>query len=353
MTSLPFGPPVEPMLARNVEAIPDGSGWLYEPKWDGFRTLVFYDGDQVYLQSRDLKPMGRYFPELVSGLAEVLEAPMVLDGEVVIMGARGLEFETLQMRIHPAASRIRKLAAETPATFVAFDLLAYDADDLRHQPFSARHRRLIEVTERVEPPLILTPATEDHSTALSWFDRFEGAGFDGVIAKRLDGVYQPGVRALMKIKHLRTADCVVAGFRWLTKHEGDAVGSLLLGLYDDAGVLHHVGHTSSFTMAKKRELTSMLAPYMSEDSSDGFGQGRTPGTPSRWTSGKQVDWNRLRPELVCEVAFDHLQGDRFRHGTTFQRWRPDKPPEACTYDQLDVATPAELQALLREVRDSR
>jgi ATP-dependent DNA ligase len=353
VTPLPFGPPVEPMLARNSEAIPDGSGWLYEPKWDGFRTLVYHDGNEVYLQSRDLKPMGRYFPELLSGLAKVLDVPMVLDGEVVVMGERGLEFETLQMRIHPAESRIRKLAAEIPATFVAFDLLAYEDEDLRQQPFAERHRRLLDVLGGVEPPLILTPSTEDHATALSWFDRFEGAGFDGVIAKRLDGVYQPGVRALMKIKHLRTADCVVAGFRWQTKLEGQAVGSLLLGLYDEAGVLHHVGHTSSFTMAKKRELTSLLEPYISEDESDGFGQGRTPGTPSRWSSGKEQSWTRLRPELVCEVAFDHLQGDRFRHGTTFQRWRPDKPPEDCTYDQLDTATPAELQELLREVRESR
>jgi ATP-dependent DNA ligase len=353
MSALPFGPPIEPMLARSSEAIPDGDGWLYEPKWDGFRTLVFYDGTDIYLQSRDLKPMGRYFPELVAGLREVLQGPVVLDGEVVVMGDRGLEFETLQMRIHPAESRVRRLSQETPASFVAFDLLAEGDDDLRAAPFEERHRRVVALTEGTAAPLSLTPSTLDASTAQDWFERFEGAGFDGVVAKRLDGVYQPGVRAMLKIKHLRTADCVVAGFRWLTKHEGEAVGSLLLGLYDEAGVLHHVGHTSSFTMAKKRELAGMLEPYVSEDGSEGFGGGRTPGAPSRWSSGKDVSWVRLRPELVCEVSFDHLQGDRFRHGTTFQRWRADKPPEACTYDQLDTAPPAELQELLREVRGSR
>jgi ATP-dependent DNA ligase len=257
------------------------------------------------------------------------------------------------MRIHPAESRIRRLSKETPATFVAFDLLADGTDDLCAAPFEERHRRLVALTEEAASPLGLTPSTLGRDTAQDWFERFEGAGFDGVVAKRLDGNYQPGVRAMLKIKHLRTADCVVAGFRWLTKHEGEAVGSLLLGLYDDAGVLHHVGHTSSFTMAKKRELVGMLAPQITEDDTEGFGGGRVPGAPSRWSSGKDVSWMRLRPELVCEVSFDHLQGDRFRHGTTFQRWRPDKPPQACTYDQLDTATPAELRELLREVRQSR
>ncbi|MGE0227264.1 MAG: ATP-dependent DNA ligase [Dehalococcoidia bacterium] len=351
MTPLPFEPPLEPMLAKNADAIPDGGGgWLYEPKWDGFRTLVYFDGDEVYLQSRDLKPMGRYFPELVTGLRDALHAPVILDGEVVVMGAGGLDFGLLQMRIHPAESRIRKLSAEIPATFVAFDLLAEGDEDLRDQPFEERHRRLLTATEGAGLPFILTPATDDRALAQDWFTRFEGAGFDGVIAKRLVDRYQPGVRAMLKIKHLRTADCVVAGFRWQTKYEGEAVGSLLLGLYDDAGVLHHVGHTSSFTMAKKRELTALLAPYRTEDDTDGFGGGRTPGAPSRWSSGKDVAWNRLRPELVCEVSFDHLQGDRFRHGTTFQRWRPDKPPEDCTYSQLDVAAPAELRELLDDVR---
>ncbi|MBX7110335.1 MAG: ATP-dependent DNA ligase [Dehalococcoidia bacterium] len=332
--------------------MPDGGGgWLYEPKWDGFRTLVYFDGDEVYLQSRDLKPMGRYFPELVSGLRETLPTPVILDGEVVVMGAAGLDFGLLQMRIHPAESRIRKLSAEIPATFVAFDLLAEGDEDLRTHPFEERHRRLLAATKGAAAPFVLTPSTKDRDLAQDWFTRFEGAGFDGVIAKRLSDRYQPGVRAMLKIKHLRTADCVVAGFRWQTKYEDEAVGSLLLGLYDDAGVLHHVGHTSSFTMAKKRELTALLAPYRTEDDADGFGGGRTPGAPSRWSSGKDVAWNRLRPELVCEVSFDHLQGDRFRHGTTFRRWRPDKPAEHCTYSQLDVAAPAELRELLDDVRD--
>jgi len=296
--------------------------------------------------------MARYFPELVSGLPTVLLEPIVLDGEVVVMGEHGLDFEALQMRIHPAESRIRRLAAETPATFVAFDLLAQADEDLRGAPFAERRARLLSAVGGAAPPLKLTPSTEDRALAQSWFERFEGAGFDGVIAKRLDAVYEPGVRAMVKVKHLRTADCVVAGFRWLTKHEGRAVGSLLLGLYDDAGILHHVGHTSSFTMATRRGLVSMLAPYVTDDAAGGFGRGRTPGTPSRWSSGKDVKWVRLWPELVCEVTFDHLQGDRFRHGATFQRWRPDKPPEACIYEQIDTALPAELHDLLLEVREA-
>ncbi|MEX2372848.1 MAG: ATP-dependent DNA ligase, partial [Dehalococcoidia bacterium] len=244
--ALPFQPPLEPMLAAIQDTIPDGDGWLYEPKWDGFRALVFFDGTQIYLQSRDSRPLGRYFPEVEAGLVEVLPGPAVLDGEVVVMTDHGLDFDALQLRLHPAESRVRKLAAETPAQFVAFDLLADGGEDLRGDPFQERHARLTSMLASARPPLYRTPSTTDHAQAEDWFERFEGAGFDGVIAKRLDDVYRPGVRSLVKIKHRRTADCVVAGFRWAKDHAGVAVGSLLLGLYDAQGVLHHVGHTSSF-----------------------------------------------------------------------------------------------------------
>ncbi len=346
---LPFQPPLEPMLAALADEIPGGDGWLYEPKWDGFRALVFFDGSSLYLQSRDLRPLGRYFPEVERGLAAVLPGPMVLDGELVILTAGGLAFDALQMRLHPAESRVRKLADEIPAHFVAFDMLADGDEDLRDRPFEERHQRLWARLPEDARPLLHTPSTRDVEQARDWFDRFEGAGFDGVIAKRLDGVYQPGVRSLVKIKHSRTADCVVGGLRWAKGQEGTAVASLLLGLYDADGVLHHVGHTSSFKAPEKRMLAEQLAPYIIpvEDDSTGFGRGRTPGAPSRWTGGRDTAWVRLRPELVCEVKFDHLQGDRFRHGTTFQRWRPDKPPESCAYDQLEAAVPQELQALLR------
>lgn len=344
--ALPLLPPVAPMLAASQDRIPEGKGWLYEPKWDGFRAIVYFDGQQTYIQSRDSRPLGRYFPELVSGLTEVLPSPMVLDGEIVRMTEGGLDFGMLQMRLHPAESRVRKLAEEIPTTFVAFDLLADDGRDLREAPLEVRHSRLRELLTEDRPPLVRTPFTLDAARAKDWFERFEGAGFDGVIAKRLDQIYQPGVRAMVKVKHARTADCVVAGFRWAKEAEGTAVGSLLLGLYDEAGVLHHVGHTSSFKAAEKRALVERLSPYVTTDESEGFGGGRTPGAPSRWSGGKDVSWVRLRPELVCEVSFDQLQGDRFRHGSTFVRWRPDKPARQCTYDQLEVAVPAELRELL-------
>lgn len=344
--ALPFQPPVEPMLAAIGDAIPDGDGWLYEPKWDGFRCLAYYDGSEVYLQSRDSRPLGRYFPEVEAAVRSLLDRPMVLDGEVVIITDHGLDFGLLQQRLHPAESRVRKLSVEIPASFVAFDLLAEGDADLRGVPLAERHARLLDVLPEDRPPVFRTPWTRDASLAGDWFQRFEGAGFDGVVAKRLDEAYQPGVRSMVKVKHVRTADCVVGGFRWAKEREGVAVGSLLLGLYDEQGVLHHVGHTSSFKAAEKRELTERLAPLVADDESRGFGRGRTPGTPSRWSSGAEAAWVRLEPELVCEVAFDHLQGDRFRHGTTFRRWRPDKPPEACTYSQLDTAVPAELRDLL-------
>ena len=345
---LPVRPPIPPMLARLTGEIPEGEGWLYEPKWDGFRTIVFFDGAEAYLQSRDLKPMGRYFPELQAALARILPHPLVVDGEVVIMGERGLDFDALQLRIHPAESRVRMLAAQTPSSFVAFDLLADGEEDLRHLPFAERRRRLEAVAAGLPPPFYLTPATTDTTVAQDWFERFEGAGLDGVIAKRLEVAYLPGQRANAKIKHLRTVDCVVGGFRWNKGETGKSVGSLLLGLYDDHGVLHHVGHTSSFKAVEKRALVDKLAPLVTDDESLGFGRGRTPGAPSRWTAGKDTSWVRLRPELVCELTFDYLQGDRFRHAATFQRWRPDKPPRECTFDQLVTTVPFELEQVFAQ-----
>lgn len=344
---LPVQPPIAPMLARLSAELPDGDGWLYEPKWDGFRAIAFWDGRQLLLQSRDLKPLGRYFPELEEALQRVLTANVIVDGEIVIAGQAGLDFDALLQRIHPAASRVRKLAAETPASFVGFDLLAAEGDSLLGEPLAVRRARLEQVLGRSPAPFHLTPATRERSVARGWFERFEGAGLDGVVAKRLDQPYLPGERAMLKIKHQRTSDCVVAGFRWNKDQQGTSVGSLLLGLYDSAGVLHHVGHTSSFKQDQKRALVGFLEPYRTADgaASGGFGRGRTPGEPSRWTQGRDLSWERLRPELVCEVSFDHLQGDRFRHATTFLRWRPDKPPAECTYDQLTSPVPMVLQEI--------
>ena len=336
------------MLAKLSKEIPAEPGWIYEPKWDGFRCIAFVDGGEVYLQSRDKKPLARYFPELVSGLAQVLDRNLVLDGEIVIMGPNGLDFDALQMRLHPAESRVLKLAKENPASFVAFDLLADGGDDLRSEPFSQRRSRLEKCLASVAPPLYLTPATKDEVKAAHWFEQFEGAGFDGVIAKPESGVYRPGMRAMAKIKHLRSADCVVGGFRWGRGEEGVSVGSVLLGLHDSSGVLHLVGHTSSFSAEKRKELVELFRPYLTDDSGDGFGAGRAPGGPSRWSKGKDLTWVRLRPELVCEVAFDHLQGQRFRHASRFIRWRPDKPPGECSFEQLEAPVPAELKAVFAD-----
>ncbi len=357
---LPFQPPVEPMLAKASDTLPEGDGWLYEPKWDGFRALVFRDGDDVYTQSRDLKPLDRYFPELAAPFREQLPERCVLDGEVVIAAADGLAFESLLLRIHPAESRVRLLAAETPASFVAWDLLALGDEDLRAVPQGERRRRLEAALAAVRPPIHVTPATTDRAMAADWFDRFEGAGLDGVVAKRLEGTYQPGKRAMLKIKHERTADCVVAGFRWHKNGPGTHVGSLLLGLFDDAGRLHHVGITSSFSWDRRAALVKELAPLRENalenhpwgewaewagfGSADASGQ-RLPGATSRWNRGKDLSWEPLRAERVAEVAYDHLQGDRFRHATTFVRWRLDKPPEACRYDQLETTAPYELAAI--------
>jgi ATP-dependent DNA ligase len=350
---LPVSPPIEPMLAKPAGAFPTDEGWLFEPKWDGFRALIFRDGDEVLIQSRDMKPLDRYFPELAAPLRASLPERCVLDGEVVIAGSDGrLDFDALLLRIHPAASRVRMLAAESPASFVAWDVLALGDDDLRRVPQAERRIRLEAILAEARPPVHLTPATRDRATAIDWFERFEGAGLDGVIAKRLDAPYQPGKRAMLKLKHQRTADCVVAGFRWHKDGPGSLIGSLLLGLFDAEGTLHHVGITASFTMARRAELVAELAPLRDDALADhpwagwaswaetvaASGQ-RVPGATSRWNRGRDLSWEALRPERVVEVAFDHLQGDRFRHGTTFVRWRPDKRPGDCRYDQL-AETPA-------------
>jgi ATP-dependent DNA ligase len=351
-------PPVEPMLAKLAHELPSGDGWLFEPKWDGFRAIVFRDGVRVYMQSRELKPLDRYFPELAEPLRAALPERAVVDGEIVIATPAGLDFDALQMRLHPAASRVAKLAAETPSSFVAFDLLAEGAHDLRAQPQSERRARLEAALGRADGRVHLTPCSRDRVVAADWFHRFEGAGLDGVIAKHESATYQPGKRVMIKVKHTRTADCVVGGFRWHKSGPGELVGSLLLGLYDDAGALHHVGFTSSFTAAARRRLAEELAPLRTGalDSHPWQEWGgaaadavRMPGATSRWSQGKDLSWEPVRIARVCEVAYDHLQGDRFRHAATFLRWRPDRVPESCRYDQLEVTPPAELAAIFRPV----
>jgi ATP-dependent DNA ligase len=349
--AFPIPPPVEPMLAKLTTELPEGEGWLFEPKWDGFRAIVFRDGDEVYIQSRDLRPLDRYFPELKAGLLAALPERAVVDGEIVIATEHGLDFDRLQLRLHPAASRVAKLAAETPSSFVAFDLLAEDGRDLRERPQAERRAALEKALARASGSIRLTPCTRDRRVAAEWFHRFEGAGLDGVIAKHETTTYQPGKRAMIKVKHTRTADCVVAGFRWHKNGPGELVGSLLLGLYDDRGKLHHVGVTASFTAVRRRELAQELEPLRKDALADHpwrewagpmDGTTRMPGGQSRWSAGKDLSWEPLRLERVCEVKYDHLQGDRFRHGTTFVRWRPDKRPRDCRYDQLETTPPAEL-----------
>ncbi|HUF06494.1 MAG TPA: ATP-dependent DNA ligase [Candidatus Binatia bacterium] len=353
----PFEPPLEPMLAKPAAAIPIGEGWIYEPKWDGFRALIFRDGSDLFVQSRDLKPLNRYFPELEAPLLAVggRSGRFVLDGEVVIARPDGgLDFDALLLRIHPAASRVKMLSEASPASFVAFDCLADGGEDLRERPFEERRAALGRLFASPPASVRLTPSTADPGVAQHWFDVLEGAGLDGVIAKRASDPYAPGKRTMAKIKHARTADCVVAGFRWHKNGPGTLVGSLMLGLYNDAGDLQSVGVTASFTMARRAELVEELEPYrhggmedhpwrdwaLAEASAVEQGR-RLPGAQSRWNRGKDLSWEAVRPELVCEVAFDHLQGDRFRHAATFRRWRPDRSPADCRYDQLDE-TPAAL-----------
>jgi ATP-dependent DNA ligase len=346
------------MLAKRVGDLPDGEGWIFEPKWDGFRALVFRDGDEVFIQSRDEKPLNRYFPDLLEPLQSQLPPRCVLDGEIVIAKGGRLEFEALQLRLHPAASRVNLVAKESPASMVFWDLLCLGDRDLRGAPFEERRAELESALANAAPPIHLTPATTERGAALDWFRRFEGAGLDGVMAKAAKGTYEANKRVMLKVKHERECDCVVAGFRWHKNGQSTAVGSLLLGLYDGQGALHHVGVSASFTASKRQELVEHLAPYREnaleghpwkhwaapEPDAAGDGQ-RIPGGKSRWSQGKDLSWEPLRPELVVEVAYDHMQGTRFRHTAQFRRWRTDKKPPECTYSQLEVVAPHELAAI--------
>ena len=347
------------MLAKRVDEIPpDVNAWFFEPKWDGFRAVVFRNGGELLIQSRDGKPLDRYFPELREPLLRELPQRCVLDGEIVIAHGGSLDFDALTLRIHPAASRVKTLASQLPASVVFFDLLQLEDRDLREEPFSSRRAELERILANVRAPLHLTPATQDPVTAQDWFIRFEGAGLDGVIAKPVTGPYTSDKRTMLKIKHERDCDCVVAGFRWHKGGEGSAVGSLLLGLYDAAERLQHVGVCASFTAAKREELVALLAPYREDAlrnhpwadwaSADAQASGRLPGGKSRWSAGKDLSWEPLRSELVVEVAYEHMQGSRFRHLAHFRRWRSDKAPKDCTYEQLEVIPPQELMSIFRE-----
>jgi ATP-dependent DNA ligase len=351
------------MLAKRVGELPAGEGWIFEPKWDGFRILVFRDGDELLIQSRDEKPLDRYFPELAAPLRSQLPQRCVLDGEIVVARGGALDFEALQMRIHPAASRVKLLASELPASVVFWDLLALDDRALTATPFDQRRAALEAALAGVSDPIHVTPATDDRTVATDWFCRFEGAGLDGVMAKARIGLYEPNKRVMFKVKHERDCDCVVAGFRWHKGGTGTAVGSLLLGLYDDGEALQHVGVSASFTEAKRRELGTFLAPYRENalanhpwkkwagDGLDAADYGRRrPGAKSRWSQGKDLSWEPLRPELVVEVAYDHMQGRRFRHTAQFRRWRPDKSPHDCRFAQLEVVPPQELAAIFADRR---
>jgi len=361
---LPVLPPVSPMLAKASPALPEGDGWSFEPKFDGFRCVVFRDGDSVELGSRNERPLTRYFPEILAPLRAALPDRAVVDGELVVVTDHGLDFDRLSLRIHPAESRVRMLAEQVPASFVAFDLLAEGDDDLRSLPFAARRARLEGVVRSAPPSVYLGPATTDRALAAVWFDHFEGAGLDGVIAKALAGPYQEGARAMVKVKHARTADCVVAGTR---EHKQGGVGSLLLGLYDATGTLHHVGVASSFAAPLRARLADDLAPYRDRAldghpwadwadwaAPEAVPPGRMPGGQSRWTGGKDLSWDPVRPERVVEVAYEHVQrvggspsveGGRFRHTARFVRWRPDRDAPSCTYAQLDEPVPTEFATL--------
>ena len=348
------------MLAKRVGELPADGDWIFEPKWDGFRALVFRDGDEILIQSRDEKPLNRYFPDLLEPLRSALPARCVLDGEIVIVKDNGLDFDALQLRLHPAASRVKLLSQQTPSSMVFFDLLCLGERDLRGEPFELRRRELESLLSSATPPIHLTPATTDRSVAADWFRRFEGAGLDGVIAKPTSGTYEPNKRVMLKVKHERDCDCVVAGFRWYKKGDRTLIGSLLLGLFDDAGALQHVGVCASFSAAKRKELAEFLEPYRKgalanhpwrawaeaeADATTDDGVKRMPGGQSRWSQGKDLSWEPLRPELVVEVAYEHMQGDRFRHMSQFRRWRTDKKPSDCTYAQLEVVPPQELEEI--------
>jgi ATP-dependent DNA ligase len=349
---LPIGPPLAPMLAKAIKTMPEGD-LLYEPKWDGFRCIIFRDGDEVELSSRGEKPLTRYFPELVEAARRELPERCVVDGEIVLRSGSVLDFEALQQRIHPAASRITLLAEQTPASFVAFDLLALDDESLMEVPFGERRDRLTSALARAEAPIHITPATDSYELAQQWFQEFEGAGLDGVIVKPRSIRYEPDKRIMFKVKHERTADCVVAGFRW--HKSGPIVGSLLLGLYGEGG-LQHVGVAASFPMKRREELVAELEPYRTEDLSEhpwgawaqqaGTSADRMPGAVSRWTGKKDLSWVALRPELVCEVAYESMEGNRFRHTARFRRWRTDRTPESCGYEQLEVPVAYDLDDIL-------
>jgi ATP-dependent DNA ligase len=354
---LPVMPPVSPMLAKAVRDIPPDMH--YEPKWDGFRAIVFRDGDEVELGSRNERPMTRYFPELVESLKANLPERCVVDGEVVIIRGDRLEFESLLLRIHPAASRVKLLATEIPASFIAFDLLALDDESLMEEPFRHRRARLEAALADARPPVHIAAGTTDIELARAWFDQFEGAGLDGIVAKPFDVLYRPDQRAMFKIKHERTADCVVAGYRW--HKTGPIVGSLLLGLYNAAGALQHVGVAASFPLKRRAELVDELRPYAMDDfaghpwaewaQAEAHAAGRLPGAVSRWNAKKDLSWTPLRPELVCEVTYEHMEGTRFRHTAHFQRWRPDRDPHTCTYAQLDEPVRYDLAQALSAGRD--
>jgi ATP-dependent DNA ligase len=357
---LPVIPPLLPMLAKRVGELPSGKDWVFEPKWDGFRALVFRDGDEILIQSRDEKPLNRYFPELLESLRLALPPRCVLDGEIVIVTNNGLDFDALQLRLHPAVKRVNLLSQQTPSSFVFFDLLCLGDQDLRGEPFQTRRRELELLIASAPPPIHVTPATQDRNVASDWFRRFEGAGLDGVMAKSALGTYEPNKRVMLKVKHERDCDCVVAGFRWYKKGERTLVGSLLLGLFDDAGTLQHVGVCASFGAEKRLELAEFLKTYRKDalvahpwkdwaeqgiEASAGEIPSRMPGGQSRWSQGKDLSWEPVRPELVVEVAYEHMQGSRFRHMAQFRRWRTDKKPSDCTYAQLEVVPPQELAAI--------
>jgi ATP-dependent DNA ligase len=351
------------MLAKRVGELPADGEWIFEPKWDGFRALVFRDGDEILIQSRDEKPLNRYFPELLDPLRSALPARCVLDGEIVIVKDNGLDFDALQLRLHPAASRVKLLSQQTPSSIVFFDLLSQGERDLRGEPFETRRRELELLLSSAQPPIHLTPATTERIIASDWFRRFEGAGLDGVMAKPPAGTYESNKRVMLKVKHERDCDCVVAGFRWYKKGDRTLIGSLLLGLFDDSGALQHVGVCASFGAAKRKELAEFLEPYRKDalanhpwrawaeaETVTDDGVKRMPGGQSRWSQGKDLSWEPLRPELVVEVAYEHMQGDRFRHMSQFRRWRTDKKPSDCTYAQLEVVPPQELEEIFPQGR---